>query len=267
MTARVHPTAIIEDGAKIGDGAEIGPFCMVGVGADIGDGCVLHSHVVVAGDTRIGPGCTVFPFAVLGHVPQDLKYSGEPSRVEIGAGCRIREHVTIHPGTRGGGMVTRIGDDCLLMVGAHVAHDCQIGHHVILVNNATLGGHVIIGDHAIIGGLSGVHQFVRVGAHAMVGGMSAVESDVIPYGLVLGERAHLAGLNLVGLKRRGFARDEIHDLQKAYRLLFGQEGTFQERLDDVDELFRDHPAVQELVRFVRTDSPRSLTQPSADRAP
>ena len=162
-------------------------------------------------------------------------------------------------------MITRVGDDCLIMVGAHIAHDCQIGNHVILVNNAALGGHVSVGDHAIIGALSGVHQFVRIGAHAMVGGMSAVDSDVIPYGSVIGERARLGGLNLVGLKRRGFSRDDIHELQKAYRLLFGQEGTFQERLDDVDDLFRKNGLVQELVGFVRAESSRSLTQPDSDR--
>jgi len=265
VSAEVHPTAVVNDGARIGDGAEVGPFCSIGPEVEIGECCALHSHVVLAGRTQLGANSIVYPFAVLGHIPQDLKYEGEHSRLEIGERCRIREHVTIHSGTRGGGMITRVGDDCLIMVGAHIAHDCQIGNHVILVNNAALGGHVSVGDHAIIGALSGVHQFVRIGAHAMVGGMSAVDSDVIPYGSVIGERARLGGLNLVGLKRRGFSRDDIHELQKAYRLLFGQEGTFQERLDDVDDLFRKNGLVQELVGFVRAESSRSLTQPDSDR--
>lgn len=265
MSVEVHPTAIVSDGARIGDGAEVGPFCAIGPEVEIGERCALHSHVVLAGRTHLGANSTVYPFTVLGHIPQDLKYEGEHSRLEIGEQCQIREHVTIHPGTSAGGMITRVGDDCLIMVGAHIAHDCQIGNHVILVNNAALGGHVSVGDHAIIGALSGVHQFVRIGVHAMVGAMSAVDSDVIPYGSVIGERARLAGLNLVGLKRRGFSRDDIHGLQKAYRLLFGQEGVFLDRLDDVDELFRKNDLVQELVSFVRAESSRSLTQPDSSR--
>jgi len=263
----IHPTAIIEEGAVIGDGSIIGAFCSIGRNVELGNNCVLHSHVVISGRTKLGNDTIVFPFAVLGHIPQDLKYEGESSELLIGPGCQIREHVTMHPGTKGGGMVTRIGNDCLIMAGAHIAHDCQVGNSVILVNHSALGGHVVIGDYAIIGGLAAVHQFVRIGAHAIVGGMSGVDSDVIPYGSVMGDRAHLAGLNLVGLKRRDFTRDQIHELQKAYRLLFGQEGTFQERLDDVDELFRDNKLVQELVTFARIDSPRSLTRPQSDRGP
>ena len=172
----------------------------------------------------------------------------------------------MNPGTEGGGMVTRTGSNCLFMVGVHVAHDCLIGDHVILVNNATLGGHVVIGDHAILGGLSAVHQFVRIGAHAMVGGMSGVENDVIPYGSVTGNRAHLEGLNIVGLKRRSFTREIIHDLRNAYRLLFAEEGTLQERLEDVAELFAENPYVMEIVDFVRADSSRAICQPKLDRA-
>ena len=262
----IHVTAMVEDGAEIGDGCRISPYCVVEAGVVLGPGTHLHSHVVIAGRTRLGAECVVFPFAVLGHAPQDLKYAGEKSDLVVGARCKVREHVTMHPGTRGGGMITEVGSDCLIMAGAHVAHDCRIGNHVILVNHATLGGHVEVGDYAILGGMSAVHQFVRVGAHAMVGGMSGVDSDVIPYGSVMGERAKLSGLNLVGLKRRGFTRDQIHELQKAYRLLFGQEGTFQERLDDVDELFRGNALVSELVSFVRADSSRALSQPRTDRA-
>jgi UDP-N-acetylglucosamine acyltransferase len=264
-TRDVHPTAVIAPGARIGAGARIGPFCRIDAEVDLGADAVLHSHVVVTGRTRIGEKVEIFPFACVGHAPQDLKYSGEPSEVLIGARCRIREHVTINPGTRGGGMVTRIGDDCLIMAGAHVAHDCQIGNHVILVNNAILGGHVHVGDYAIIGGMSAVHQFVRIGAHAMIGGMSGVESDVIPFGTVMGDRAHLVGLNLVGLKRRGFEREAMHDLQKAYRMLFGDEGTFQERIADVREEFGGNALVGEVLSFIVADSDRALCHPRAAR--
>ena len=263
----VHASAIVEDGARIGEGCRIGPFSWIGADAELGAGSVLHSHAVIAGRTRVGPGAEIFPFACIGHRPQDLKYAGEESFLEIGARCSIRENATLHPGTQGGGMHTRVGDDCLIMAGAHVAHDCQIGDHVILVNNATLGGHVRIGDHAIIGGMSAVHQFVRIGAHAMVGGMSCVEFDVIPYGTVMGDRAALSGLNLVGLKRRGFNRDQIHELQKAFRMLFGDEGTLQERLEDVDEVFGGNQLVADIVGFMRADSSRAICQPRNVRVP
>ena len=262
----IHPTAVIEDGAAIGDDVTIGPYCVVGSDVELGDGVELKSHVIVAGRTRIGPNTHVFPYASVGHQPQDLKFAGEPSELEIGANCVIREHATLNPGTKGGGMVTRLGNNCVVMIGAHVAHDCQIGNHVILVNNATLGGHVSIGDYAIVGGMSGVHQFVRIGAHAMIGGMSGVENDVIPYGSVMGNRAYLSGLNIVGLKRRGFARDQIQQLRNAYRLLFAEEGTLQERIDDVAESFVDDDAVMAIVNFMRADSSRSVCQPKADRA-
>ena len=262
----IHPTAVIEDGAVIGDDVTIGPYCVVGSDVELGDGVELKSHVIVAGRTRIGPNTHVFPYAAVGHQPQDLKFAREPSELEIGANCVIREHATLNPGTKGGGMVTRLGNNCVVMIGAHVAHDCQIGNHVILVNNATLGGHVSIGDYAIVGGMSGVHQFVRIGAHAMIGGMSGVENDVIPYGSVMGNRAYLSGLNIVGLKRRGFARDQIQQLRNAYRLLFAEEGTLQERIGDVAELFVDDDAVMAIVNFMRADSSRSVCQPKADRA-
>ena len=264
---KVHATAIVENGARIGQGAQIGPYCWVGADVEIGDHVVLHSHVVVAGRTRLGARSTVFPFAVLGHPPQDLKYKGEPSELLIGARCRIREHVTMNPGTRGGEMLTRMGDDCLVMAGVHIAHDCELGSHVILVNHSIIGGHVRIGDYAILGGASAVHQFVRIGAHAIVGGVSAVDSDVIPYGSAMGNRAYIAGLNLVGLRRRGFTRESIHELQKAYRLLFGDEGTHQERLGDVEELFGGNALVSEVLNFVRAESPRPLARPRSDHGP
>jgi UDP-N-acetylglucosamine acyltransferase len=264
--AQIHSTAIVEDGATLGEGVQIGPYCMVSADAKLGDGVVLDSHVVVAGRTTIGPNNRIFPFAAIGTPPQDTKYAGEPSELILGANNVIREHVTMNPGTSGGGMITRVGNNCLFMVGAHLAHDCQVGDHVILVNNVILGGHVEVQDHAIIGGMSAVHQFVRIGRHAMIGGKSAIESDVIPYGSVLGNRAYLSGLNIIGLKRRGFSRDEIHGLRAAYRLLFAQEGTMQERLVDVAAMFAEHEQVMEIVSFIQADSSRALCQPKLDRA-
>ena len=262
----IHPSALIDKGAALGKGVSIGAYCCVGAEVELGDGVTLHAHAVVAGRTTVGPNTELFPFASIGHRPQDLKYAGEPSRLAIGANNVIREYVTMNPGTAGGGMITRVGNNGLFMAGAHVAHDCSIGDHVIMVNNATLGGHVEVGDFAIIGGLSAVHQFVRIGKHAMVGGMSGVENDVIPFGSVMGNRAYLCGLNVVGLKRRGFNRDDIHKLRNAYRLLFAQEGTMQERLDDVAELFADSEVVMEIVDFMRADSSRAVCQPKIDRA-
>lgn len=262
----IHPTAVIEDGAKLAAGVTIGPFCSVGSRVSLDKGVVLESHVVITGRTKVGAGTRIFPFASIGHQPQDLKYRGEPSELVIGRDNVIREQVTMNPGTEGGGMVTRVGDKCLFMVGAHVAHDCQVGDNAILANNATLAGHVEVGEFAILGGLSAVHQFARIGRHAMVGGMSGVEGDVIPYGSVMGNRAHLSGLNVVGLKRRGFSRDVIHDLRKAYRLLFAEEGTMAERLDDVADEFGENEPVMDIVNFIRSDSSRAICQPKLDRA-
>ena len=264
--SKIHPSAIISSNAEIGEGAAIGPYCVVGDEVILDEGVELLSHVVVEGRTHIGSNTRVFPFSSLGHNPQDLKYHGEPSRLEIGCNNIIREHVTMNPGTEGGGMVTRIGNNCLFMVGAHVAHDCIIDDHVILVNNATLGGHVEIAEWAIIGGLSAIHQFVRIGRHAMVGGMSGIENDIIPYGSVIGNRARLQGLNIVGLKRRNFSRDVIHSLRNAYRLLFAQEGTMTERLDDVAEMMNDVEPVMEIVDFMRADSSRGICQSLEDAA-
>jgi UDP-N-acetylglucosamine acyltransferase len=257
----IHPTAIIEPGAVIGENVAIGPYCHVGGNVVLRAGVTLHSHVVVAGHTEIGAGTTVYPFASLGHPPQDLKFKGEASRLVIGEGNVIREHVTMNPGTEGGGMLTAIGNGGLFMVGAHVAHDCRVGDRVIMANNATLAGHVHLGEHAIIGGLSAVHQFVRIGAHAMIGGMSGVENDVIPYGLVMGERAKLAGLNLVGLERRGFSKADISTLRRAYRILFGPQGTLAERLDEASEMYAGSVLVSEIAHFMRQRTSRGLTLP------
>ncbi len=262
----IHPTAVVDGGARIGANVTVGPYSIVGTGVELAEGVTVMSHVVVNGRTSIGANTKVYPFASIGLAPQDLKYKGEPSRLEIGCNNIIREHVTMHGGTEGGGMVTRVGNNCLFMVACHVAHDCRIGDHVIMVNNATLGGHVTVGDWAILGGLAAVHQFVRIGRHAMLGGLSGVESDVIPYGSVTGVRARLQGLNIVGLKRRGVSRDDIHVLRNAYRLLFAQEGTLAERLEDVAELFHDNRAVMEIVDFIRTESQRSICQPTLEDA-
>ena len=257
----VHPTAIIGDNVTIGEDVEVGAYSVVEGNVTIGDGTRLHSHVAIAGDTVIGKNNEVFPFASIGHRPQDQKYAGENSRLVIGDDCAIRENVTINPGTSGGGMETKIGNNVLLMAGAHVAHDCHLGDNVILVNNVALAGHVIVDEFAIVGGLSGVHQFVRIGAHSIVGAMSMVENDVIPFGSVLGNRAYLGGLNLVGLKRRNFDREEIHTLRAAYRMIFSNEGTLRERVEDAAEIFNGHELVDAVVNFVRKPSERSLCMP------
>jgi len=258
----LHPSAVVEPGAELAPSVKIGPFCHVGAQALLGEHVELLSHVVVAGHTTIGEGTRIFPFASIGHRPQDLKYKGEDSRLVIGRNNTIREHVTMNPGTAGGGMLTRVGDGCLFMVGVHIAHDCIIGNEVIMANNATLAGHVAIGDYAVLGGLSAVHQFVRIGQYAMVGGVTGVERDVIPYGSVLGDRARLSGLNIIGMQRRGFTRDEIQALRSAYQMLFeGENGTFAERLATVAQRFPGIRPVEDVLQFIRQESPRGLTQP------
>lgn len=263
MSSNIHPTAVIGADVKIGDGVKIGPYCVIDGNVDLGDNVELVSHVYVTGNTKVGSGTTIYPFASIGAVPQDLKFGGEDSRLEIGQDCNIREHVTMNPGTSGGGMVTRVGNQCLVMVGAHVAHDCQIGNNCILVNNVTLGGHVEIDDFAIIGGMTAVHQFVRIGQHAMVGGASALGGDVIPFGVARGNLATLDGLNLVGLKRRSFDREEIHDLRQAYRMLIAPEGTVEEKIADVEQLFGNRTSISEVLRFMRikTAESRGLCMP------
>ena len=263
---KIHPTALVADGAQIGTDVKIGPYCIVGDTVKLDDGVELVSHAIVEGITSVGSNTRIFPFASIGHQPQDLKYNGEPSKLEIGCNNVIREHVTMNPGTEGGGMLTSVGNNCLFMMGAHVAHDCHIKDHVILVNNATLGGHVNIDEWAIIGGLSAIHQFVRIGRHSMIGGMSGIENDVIPYGSVIGNRARLQGLNVVGLKRRDFDRETIHGLRSAYRLMFAPEGTLAERLDDVAEMMSGIEPVMEIVDFIRAASSRSICQPNLEDA-
>lgn len=257
----IHPTAIVEDGATVADGVSIGPFSVVGRDVTLGEGVVLHSHAVVAGRTTIGARTEIFPFASIGHKPQDLKYKGEASTLTIGTDCMIREGVTINPGTEGGGMTTTVGNGCAFLANSHVGHDCHVGNNVIFSNNVMLAGHVEVGDFAILGGGAAVIQFARVGDHAFLGGMSGLEQDLIPYGMALGNRAYLSGLNIVGLKRRGFSASQIHDLRRAYRLLFAAEGTLLERVDDVADEFRDHPTVMEIIAFIRAGGKRSMCTP------
>jgi UDP-N-acetylglucosamine acyltransferase len=263
MTAQIHQTAVIEKGAELGAGVKIGPYCVIGPHVKLGNGVELKSHVVVDGYTTIGDETVVFPFASLGHAPQDLKYSGEKSELLIGKRNKIREHVTMNPGTIGDKMKTVVGDNCLFMMSSHVAHDCMVGNNVILANNATLAGHVEVGDFAIIGGLAAVHQFVRIGPFAMIGGMSGVEYDVIPFGLVKGERAHLAGLNYIGLERRGFTKEQVQALMKAFKQLFEGAGTLSERINQVANDYQNDQAVMRMIDFIRAKEGRSLLQPKA----
>ena len=257
--AQIHPSAVIEDGAVIGEGCVIGAFCLVGAKVVLGANVTLKSHVVVTGDTHIGDDCEGFQFAVIGEVPQDLKFDGEETQLRIGARNRIREHVTVNTGTAGGGGLTRIGDDCLLMAGCHVAHDCMIGNRVIIVNSSAVAGHCILEDDVIVGGLSGLHQFVRVGQGAIIGALSMVTNDVIPHGLVMGPRATLEGLNLVGLKRRGMPRADISALRAAYAALKDGDGTFHARAEGLAG--SDSAAVQQVLAFIMADSDRSFLTP------
>lgn len=262
MAVDIHPGAVVDPKASLGEGVRVGPFCTVGPEVTLEDGVTLESHVAVAGITRVGARTRVWPFASIGHQPQDLKYRGEPVRLEIGPDCLIREHVTMNPGTPNGHGVTRIGAGGLFMVGAHVAHDCVVGEGVIMANNATLGGHVSIGDGVVLGGLCAVHQRVRIGRGAMVGGMTGVERDVIPYGSAIGDRARLAGLNLVGLKRRGADSAELHAIRAAYRAIFFGPGALAERATAAQAQFADTPRAVEIARFIIDDSARSFCTPA-----
>jgi UDP-N-acetylglucosamine acyltransferase len=262
--SRIHPTAIVASGAELADDVEIGPYCIIGETVKLGPGTQLMSHVVVDGVTELGAGNIIHPFASLGAPPQHTAYKGEPTRLVVGDNNIIREYVTMHTGTPGGRGVTTLGSSCFFMAHSHVAHDCVVADNVLLTHGAILGGHVTAGEFAIIGGVAAVHQYCRVGRHAIVGGLAAVVGDVIPYGSVWGNHAHLEGLNLVGLKRRGFAREVINDLRAAYRMMFAEEGTFQERVDDVARVFTHSPEVGEIVEFIRADANRPLCLPHID---
>lgn len=257
----IHPTSLVDPAAQLGENVTIGPFCLIGPEVVLGESVQLLSHVVIQGRTTIGPHTRIFPFASIGHEPQDLKYEGEKSVLTIGAHCTLREGVTINPGTKGGGLKTQLGNHCTLLANAHVAHDCHVGSHVILSNNVMIAGHCRIGDFTIFGGGSALHQFARVGHHAFIGGLSGVENDVIPYGMVLGNRAALAGLNLVGLKRSGYSKEVVQSLRRAYRLLFAVEGTLKERIEDVADEFAAQEQVQEIIAFMREGGDRALCVP------
>ncbi|WP_425090348.1 acyl-ACP--UDP-N-acetylglucosamine O-acyltransferase [Tropicimonas sp. S265A] len=259
-TATVHASAVVEDGARIGAGCRIGPFCIVGSEVTLGRDVVLKSHVVVTGWTDVGDETVIFPFASIGEIPQDLKFAGERSKLEIGARNRIREYVTMNTGTEGGGGVTRVGDDGLFMAGCHVAHDAQIGNRVILVNNAAVAGHCVLGDDVIVGGQSGIHQWVRIGKGAIIGAVTMVTNDVIPYGLVQAPRGELHGLNLVGLKRRGVTRADITALRAAFQMLAQGEGAFVDRAKRLgDETESEY--VREIVSFIVAETDRSFLTP------
>lgn len=260
-TTRIDPTAVVSPSATLGSGVEIGPYAIVGPQVTLDDDVVLDAHVVVRGRTHIGTRTRVSPFAVVGDTPQDRKFAGEESALEIGADCVIREHVTVNTGTSGGRMLTSIGARCLILAGAHVGHDCVIGDDVILVNHVLLGGHVEIGNYAVLGGQSAVHQYVRIGPHAMIGGMTGVEADVIPYGVAIGDRARLDGLNLRGLKRRGFPREQIRGLVGAYRFLFQPGAPLKERLIGALERFAGMPPALDVVRFLAAPSRRNICVP------
>ncbi len=263
-TAQIHGTAVVEAGATVGPGCKIGALSVVGPEVVLGQGVELKSHVVIEGWTEVGDETVIFPFASIGHIPQDLKFGGERTKLEIGKRNRIREHVTMSPGTEGGGGLTRVGDDGLYMMGVHVGHDCIVGNYVILANNASLGGHCVIEDHVVIGALAGVHQFCRIGRGAMVGGLAAVVADVIPYGTVMGERAALEGLNLVGLKRRGAERHDINGLRGAFKLLFSGSGSLRDRAATMQLEYASNALVQDVTGFILEDSSRHITVPKGD---
>lgn len=258
--ARIHPAAVVEPGAQIAAGVEIGPFAVVGPEVRLAEGVVVKPHAILTGWTDVGAGTVIFPGACVGEVPQDLKFRGERTRLVIGARCKIREGATLNTGTEGGGGLTQIGDDCLLMTGAHVGHDARLGDRVILANQAAIAGHCQIGDDVIVGGLSGVHQWVRVGRGAIIGAVTMVTNDVVPYGLVQGPRGVLDGLNLVGLKRRGVERSEITALRAAYQMLAQGEGSFLDRARRLaDETDSQH--VREMTDFILGASDRSFLTP------
>lgn len=259
MSREIHPSAVIADSAELGENVRIGPFCVIGDSVKIGDDCELISHVSIVGHTTIGRANRFFPFSSIGHEPQDLKFHGEPSEVVIGDENTFRENVTVNPGTEGGGMLTRVGSNNLLMAYSHVAHDCILGSGIVMANCATLAGHITVEDGAVIGGMSAIHQFLRIGRYAMVGGMAGIVKDVPPFCLTSGGyRPSLAGLNIVGLKRRGFTTDQVRMLKDLYRLLLQGRGRISDRLDEAGQIAGDDAQARHLIEFVRS-AERGLT--------
>lgn len=265
MSNQIHPTAIVDKKAKLSDGVSIGPYCLIGPDVVLKDNVKLHSHVVVEGHTTIGAGTEVFPFVTLGLAPQSIHYKGEDSTLEIGEKCILREHVTIHRGTANGRMKTIVGNNCYIMIGSHIGHDCILGNNVIMANNATLGGEVTVGDFVNIGGLAAIHQFVRIGAYAMISGTAGVNEDVIPFGMIMAKRSALEGLNLIGMKRRGFERAEIHALRHAFKLLSRRyPGTLESKIAQIRETLGEAQTVKELLTFISEDPERRLSLPDEE---
>ena len=257
----IHKTAIVENETNIEEGCYVGPFCLIGENVKLGRGVKLHSHVVILGNTTIGDDTVIWPFASIGHQPQDLKYKGERNSLIIGARNKIRESVSINPGTKGGGGTTTIGDDCLFMLGSHVGHDCSVGNSVVVANNSAIAGHVVIGDNVTIGGLSGVHQFCRIGEGSMVGALSMVTNDIVPYTIVVGERPRLSGLNLIGLKRRGVPTNIINDLRRFYNELFNSSENFKSQAEIMLASGITNEYEEKIVKFILEDSSRSFLTP------
>jgi len=256
----IHQTAIIDNKAKVSSSANIGPYSVIGPNVEIGEDVIIHSHVNISGNTIIGSGNKIYPFASIGNDPQDLKYNGEKTKLIIGKNNKIREYVTIHPGTEGGGGLTKIGDNCLFMISSHVAHDCLIGNDVIIANNVPLGGHVTIEDNVVIGGNSAVQQFTRIGKLAMVGGMTGVLNDVIPYGLSIGNRNYLQGLNLIGLRRSNLNNKDILGLTEAYKEIFATKN-LTDNLSKLNGEFKENPLVKDVIEFITKDKKRSICTP------
>ena len=256
----IHKTAIVNSKAKIASSANIGPYCVIGANVEIGENVTIHSHVSVSGNTKIGNDNKIYPFASIGNDPQDLKYNGEETKLIIGDNNKIREYVTINPGTEGGGGLTKIGNNCLFMISSHVAHDCYVGNNVIIANNVPLGGHVNIEDNVVIGGNSAVQQFTRIGKMAMVGGMTGVLYDVIPYGLSTGNRNTLQGLNLIGLRRAKFDNKEILGLSEAYKEIFATKN-LSENISKLNGIFKENPLVKDVIEFITKDKKRSICTP------
>jgi len=265
MGSNIHSSAVIEDGADIGESATIAPFCHIGPDVKLGANTILHSHVSISGNTTIAANAKIFPFASIGHEPQDLKFHGEANSLTIGENCTIREGVTINPGTEGDDSKTTIGNNCFFLANSHVAHDCRIGNNVIFSNGVLVAGHCKVGNNVIMGGGSAVHQFCRIGNNAFVGGLAGVENDIIPYGMALGNRAYLGGLNLIGMKRSGVERDSIHKCRKAFKVLFSGEKAIVDAVKSVQEELGDDEIVKAILDFINAADGRALCTPRLDR--
>ena len=261
-SSTIHPNAVIDEKAIIGKNCKIGPFCYVSSEVVLEDNIELFSHVSIVGKTFIGNNTKIWPFASIGHQPQDLKYNGEPNELIIGSDNKIRESVSINPGTKGGGGLTKIGNECLFMLGSHIGHDCKLGNKIILANNAALAGHVVLEDRVYIGGLSGIHQFVRIGEGAFIGALSMVTKDVIPFGMVYGERAKLMGFNLVGLRRLGVGNKHIKELNGVYKSIFCQSSTLQKRILDINTM--NNPLIQKVLNFIKAEKDRAILNPHSN---